>query len=133
MKTLQKTPEQMRAQILKTLQKVIANHKAGIKSPEQLKDEKDYRRAICQFIKLPRICPLRRCRRVWRCLGDDAICLTSHRAEAETRINVLLGWQVATPEREEPGVPKRRGEGALTAAQERRRTRQAISQRFNTR
>ena len=133
MKTPAKTPEQMRAHILKTLQTVIANHKAGIPCPTLVQRQKDYRRAIASMIMLPKICPLRRCRRVWRCLGDDAICLTSHRAEAETRINVLLGWQVATPEREEPGVPKRRGEGALTAAQERRRTRQAISQRFNTR
>ena len=133
MKTLQKTPEQMRAHILKTLQTVIANHKAGIPCPTLVRDQKDYRRAISCMIKLPKICPLRRCRRQWRCLGDDAICLTSHRAEAQTRINVLLGWQVATPEREEPGVPKRRGEGALTAAQEQRRTHQAITQRFKNR
>ena len=85
MKTPAKTPEQMRAHILKTLQKVIANHKAGIPCPTLVQEQKDYRRAIASMIMLPKICPLRRCRRVWRCLSDDAICLTSHRAEAGER------------------------------------------------
>ena len=96
-----KTPEQMRAHILQAMQKTIANHKAGIPCPTLVRDEKDYRRAIACMIRLPKICPLRRCRRVWRCLGDDAICLQVHRAKAAEDVNVLLGWQAAKPEPEE--------------------------------
>ena len=54
------------------------------------------RRTVAELISLPAICPVRRCRRSRRCRGDEAVCLNRHQAKAAERINMMMGWHVAS-------------------------------------
>ena len=102
------------AQIRKALEAEIAARKAGTtlvdieaKRAKQQKqaasgvkpvDEDEYRnwRRRAELISLPAICPVRRCRRSRTCRVSYTVCLKVYREKAAERINLMLGWQVAT-------------------------------------
>jgi hypothetical protein len=54
------------------------------------------KRTVAELIFLPAICPVRQCRRLRRCLIEEAICMDTHRERAGVRVNRMLGWDACS-------------------------------------